>query len=264
MACATPPWDSSKADTLLRSFEFSELDKVLRESLDVYRHCECVDWMSSRAEQGHVIVLYHVVRNASKFSASSSSYRTMSTSEFNGTFRNFMLLLLRTVQDAVSVAIIMGQSPRHDIYELLRNKIYSWLAQQYNESRWPEFSNTLAQVAESQCATDVHSLPLPVWILSTNPGAFASLPLPLSHAIYFNTPEHKIVEACTRTIVPLNDERARVTRTFLQLLRTITWPGLKGIAITAFQGNPGVGGGAEGSERVAGAEDVEDVEDVER
>lgn len=236
MASATPPWDGSKADTLLRSFEFNELDKVLRESLDTYRHCECVDWMASRAEQGHVIVLYHVVRNASKFSASSTCMRTMSTAEFNGTFRNFVLLLLRTVQDAVSVAIIMGQTPRHDIYELLRNKIYSWLVQQYNESRWPDFSTILSHVADSQCVTNVSSLPLPVWILSTNPGTFTSLPLSFSHAIYFNTPEQKLIDACSRTIIPLNEERTRVTQTFLQLLRTITWHGLKGIAITAFQG----------------------------
>jgi hypothetical protein len=259
MACTTPAWDSSKADTLLRSFEFSVLDKLLRESLDVYRHCECVDWMSAKAEQGHVIVLYHVVRNSSKFS-SSASYRTMSTAEFNLTFRNFLLLLLRTVQDAVSVAIIMGQTPRQDIYELFRNKIYSWLASQYHESRWPDFSETLTHVAESQCATRIDVLPLPVWILSTNPGTFTSLPIQFSHAIHFSTPEHKIIEACTRTIVPINEERTRVTHTFLQLLKSITWTGLKGIAISAFQSIRARGSDGEEEEDGGGSDEVGECE----
>ncbi len=234
MSCA-PPWDDAKADALLRGHEYTELDSVLRLSLDVYRHHECVDWMAARAEEGHVVLLYHLIRNLTKGAGEGmmhTRWRVMGTREFNDMFRYFLMLTLRVVQDTCAVAIIMGQAPRQDVYELLRDKLYTWLAQQYVVSRWPDFETTLDRLESSRIAVSAHDLPLPNWIISCSVPSQALLFF--SGSICFLTPDQKATEACTRTIVPLNEERQRVTATFLNLVRHVTWNGLRGISITAF------------------------------
>lgn len=229
---SAPPWDDAKADALLRAHEYSELDSILRMSLDVYRHHECVDWVSSRAEEGHVVLLYHQLRNLTKGAGSQlqSRWRVMGTAEFDNMFRIFLMLMMRVVQDACAVAIIMGQMPRQDVYELLRDKLYSWLSQHYVMSRWPEFRKILDRVGSASIVHQISTLPLPAWIISCTT---YSIPM-LAASISFLTPDQKAIEACTRTITPLNEERTRVTFTFLNLLKHVSWNGLKGITITAF------------------------------
>ena len=63
-------WDPTAADTLLVNNEFSALDALLRCYVDELRHHEAVDWLDLRASEGHLVVLYHCVRNLVKCSAS--------------------------------------------------------------------------------------------------------------------------------------------------------------------------------------------------
>jgi len=63
-------WDGAAADSMLLADAFSDLDALIRHFVDDLRHHEAVDWLDSRAAAGHVVVLYHCVRNLVKCSPS--------------------------------------------------------------------------------------------------------------------------------------------------------------------------------------------------
>jgi hypothetical protein len=63
-------WDAARADALLSAHAFSALDALIRRYVDGLRHHEAVDWVEARALEGHLVVLYHCVRNLAKCSPS--------------------------------------------------------------------------------------------------------------------------------------------------------------------------------------------------
>jgi hypothetical protein len=52
--------------------------------------------------------------------------------------------------------------------------------------------------------------------------------------IYFNNPSPKFIEACEKTIGPLNEERAKLTQGFFTLMHAISWTALTSIGMNAF------------------------------
>lgn len=63
-------WDGAAADALLDAEAYSSLDALIRCYVDELRHHEAVDWLEARALEGHLVVLYHCVRNLVKCSPS--------------------------------------------------------------------------------------------------------------------------------------------------------------------------------------------------
>jgi len=255
-------WSDSKADALLETHDYGTLDALLREYVDVRRNHGAVDWLVSRAEGGHVIVLYHCLRNMAKYTGSSGRLgdgegsvradtkqggggggggggadgmlRVMGSSEFRQVFRLFVLLLLRVIQDSLSVCAVQGHALHTSVYTMLRDKAFGWLDAQFPMSRWPHLRSILDELQRnSPCANSVSSLPSPVWIVSTSPSMAASY-FGIGSHIYFNNPSPKFIEACEKTIGPLNEERAKLTQGFFTLMHAISWTALTSIGMNAF------------------------------
>jgi hypothetical protein len=227
-------WDGAAADAMLASHEFKQLDALLRSWIDVARSHEAVDWVDRRAEEGHVPVLYHAIRNLAKGGsiARTSGGRVMSGSEFRRAFRLALLLLVRAAQDILSIAVVQGQSPRSATFALLRDKVFGWLGAQFPVARWPSLTETLQEVARVVSPTS-GPLPLPTWVLSASP-SFASAYLSIGTHMHFDNPSDKAVAACEKTRVPLDEERGRVAAAFMGMVSGMSWEGVTGMAVSAF------------------------------
>ena len=256
-------WDGAAADAMLGAHEYRQLDALLRSWIDGARSHEAVDWVDRRAEEGHVPLVYHAARNLAKGGGGGGggiggarSYgggRVMGGVEFRRAFRLALLLLLRAAQDILSIAVVQGQPPRAATFALLRDKVFGWLGAQFPVSRWPPLSDVLAEV--SRCLP--RSPPLPAWVLASGPG-FATTYLHLGAHLGFDNPSDKAVAACEKTLVPLNEERARVAAAFVAMVDGMSWEGVMGMGVSAFLcgGSPrgaaavavaGGGGGAAGN-----------------
>lgn len=226
-------WDAAAADAMLAGHELEQLDALLRHWINAARNPDAVDWVDARAEQGHVPVLYHAVRNLAKGGPMGGG-RVMGGADFRRAFRLTVFMLLRAAQDVLSVAIVQGKSPNAPTFALLRDKAFGWLASQFPIARWPPLPDVLAEVARMPTVSTTCA-PLPVWALSAAPGIAASY-LHLGAHIAFHNPSHKAIAACDKTRVPLDTERMRIAATFMGMAADMSWEGLLTLEVTAFLG----------------------------
>jgi hypothetical protein len=224
-------WDGPAADAMLDAHEYRQLDALLRSWIDGARSHEAVDWVDRRAEEGHVPLIYHAARNLAK---GGSGGRVMNGAEFRRAFRLALMLLVRSAQDVLSIAVVQGQAPRAPVFSMLRDKVFGWLSEQFPLSRWPPLCDVLAEVERGMPAV----LPLPAWVLSAGPG-FAATYLHLGAYLGFENPSDKTVAACEKTRVPLDEERARVGHAFFTMLGGMSWEGVTGIGVSAFLAGAG-------------------------
>jgi len=224
-------WDGPAADAMLDAHEYRQLDALLRSWIDGARSHEAVDWVDRRAEEGHVPLIYHAARNLAK---GGSGGRVMNGTEFRRAFRLALMLLVRSAQDVLSIAVVQGQAPRAPVFSMLRDKVFGWLSEQFPLSRWPPLCDVLAEVERGMPAV----LPLPAWVLSAGPG-FAATYLHLGAYLGFENPSDKTVAACEKTRVPLDEERARVGHAFFTMLGGMSWEGVTGIGVSAFLAGAG-------------------------
>jgi hypothetical protein len=222
-------WDGSAADAMLAAHELRQLDALLRAWIDGARSHEAVDWVDARAEEGHVPVLYHAVRNLAKGGRGGA----LGGAEFRRAFRLALLLLVRAAQDVLAISVVQGQPPRAATFDLLRDKVFGWLAGQFPVSRWPPLADVLAEVVGWQSAAG--RLPLPAWVLSSGPSLLTTY-LHVGAHLAFDNPSDKTVAACEKTRVPLDDERARVAATFFAMIGGMSWEGVTAMAVSAFLG----------------------------
>jgi hypothetical protein len=250
MSSESGVWDDTVANALLSSHDYRGLDALLREHVDKLRSPEAVDWLHTKAYDGDVIVIYHLVRNMAKCSVPSSAscggsgsagnapalglIRVLSGEEFRSCFQWYLFLLLRIAQDMLSLSVIQGTTPSAALFAAFRDKIGTWLRNQFPEPRWPALGNVAEIVRRGMvCCSDVTMLPLPVWVLTCS-RSFASSYFNIGSTLYFENPTPALIDACKRTISPLNVERERIRNAFFTLVREITWQGLAGLNVSAF------------------------------
>lgn len=226
-------WDAGAADALLAAHELQPLDAMLRHWINVARNPDAVDWVDARAEQGHVPVLYHAVRNLAKGSALGGG-RVMGCADFRRAFRLTLFLLMRSAQDVLSVAIVQGKAPNASVFAMMRDKAFGWLLAQFSVARWPPLAEVVAELESALHRTS--ALPLPAWALSSSPG-FMAMALSVGAHINFTNPTDKAIAACEKTRVPIDVERTRIAGTFFGMLRDMSWEGLLHIDVAAFLGN---------------------------
>jgi hypothetical protein len=260
-------WDEKAADTMLAAHEYRQLDASLRLFIDVHRHAEAVDWVEKRAAEGHVPVLYHAVRNLLKVS-SGGVCRVMGSAEFRRSFGLAMLLLLRCAQDVISVAVVQGQAPRLATFNLIRDKVFGWIASQFPPNRWPPLREVVRDLQRGEAElsrgpqrgeaelsrgpqrgegvprwaegmakpgtfASSTSYPLPVWVLGCAPGAVAAY-LGIGSHLCFDNPSPKSISACDKTRVPIDEERERVAGLFFPMVGGMSWEGVMGLGASAF------------------------------
>jgi hypothetical protein len=249
MSSESGVWDDAVANSLLSAHDYRSLDALIREHVDKLRSPEAVDWLFHKAYDGDVIVIYHLIRNLAKCSvpaaaathssgssgaASLGLIRVLSGDEFRACFQWYLFLLLRIAQDMLSLSVIQGTTPSAALFAAFRDKIGGWLRNQFPESRWPALGNVAEMVRRGMvCCSDVTLLPLPVWVLTCS-RSFASSYFNIGSALYFENPTTALIDACKRTISPLNVERERIRNAFFTLVREITWQGLAGLNVSAF------------------------------
>jgi hypothetical protein len=228
-------WDGAAADAMLAAHEFRQLDALLRAWIDGARSHEAVDWVDARAEEGHVPVLYHAVRNLAKGGRGGA----LGGAEFRRVFRLALLLLVRAAQDVLAISLVQGQPPRAATFGILRDKAFGWLAAQFPVARWPPLAEVLDEVARAL----PDAPPLPAWVLASGPGIMSAY-LHIGAHIVFDNPSDKAVGACQKTRVPLDEERARVAATFFAMVGGMSWEGVTAMAVSAFLGSTSSNGAA--------------------
>jgi len=228
-------WDGAAADAMLAAHEFRQLDALLRAWIDGARSHEAVDWVDARAEEGHVPVLYHAVRNLAKGGRGGA----LGGAEFRRVFRLALLLMVRAAQDVLSISVVQGQPPRAATFAILRDKAFGWLTAQFPIARWPPLGEVLDDVSRALPAAP----PLPAWVLASGPGLMTAY-LHLGAHIAFDNPSDKAVAACEKTRIPLDEERTRVAATFFAMVGGMSWEGVTAMAVSAFLGTQGSGSGA--------------------
>jgi hypothetical protein len=221
-------WDGAAADAMLAAHEFRQLDALLRCWIDGARSHEAVDWVDARAEEGHVPVLYHAVRNLAKGGRGGA----LGGAEFRRVFRLALMLLVRAAQDVLAISVVQGQPPRASTFAILRDKAFGWLTAQFPVARWPPLGEVLEDVARALPAAP----PLPAWVLASGPGLMTAY-LHLGAHIAFDNPSDKAVAACEKTRIPLDEERSRVAGTFFAMVGGMSWEGVTAMAVSAFLGN---------------------------
>lgn len=225
-------WDGAAADAMLAAHEFRQLDALLRAWIDGARSHEAVDWVDARAEEGHVPVLYHAVRNLAKGGRGGA----LGGAEFRRVFRLALLLLVRAAQDVLAISLVQGQPPRAATFSILRDKAFGWLAAQFPVARWPPLAEVLDEVARAL----PDAPPLPAWVLASGPGIMSAY-LHIGAHIVFDNPSDKAVGACQKTRIPLDEERSRVAATFFAMVGGMSWEGVTAMAVSAFLGSTGNG-----------------------
>lgn len=220
-------WDGAAADAMLAAHEFRQLDALLRCWIDGARSHEAVDWVDARAEEGHVPVLYHAVRNLAKGGRGGA----LGGAEFRRVFRLALMLLVRAAQDVLAISVVQGQPPRASTFAILRDKAFGWLTAQFPVARWPPLGEVLEDVARALPAAP----PLPAWVLASGPGLMTAY-LHLGAHIAFDNPSDKAVAACEKTRIPLDEERSRVAGTFFAMVGGMSWEGVTAMAVSAFLG----------------------------
>jgi hypothetical protein len=121
---AWPEWNVGAMDSALNLIQdYRNIVPLLRRHIDELRDHQAVTWAMQKAEEGHVPVAMHVIRNLLKVQAGP----VPSVVQVEYAFRVALLTLVRTIQDITVLKRSLGHVVHDDVYTWIRDKVGGWL-----------------------------------------------------------------------------------------------------------------------------------------
>lgn len=154
-------WDADALTLSLTNFQdYGMVVPLLRLHMETFRNSDAVSWAEACANDGHVPIAIHVVRNILK-----SKYGPVPNVEsIHYAFRISLLILLRTVQDIHGMRHSLGHVVDEGVYRIVRDKLLSWLSS-VPQHLVPKLSETIASLRQNHphVLKDTFSIS-PYWI----------------------------------------------------------------------------------------------------
>lgn len=233
---AWPRWDAQAMTSALNLIQdYRSIIPLLRKHVDEYRDGEAVTWAEARAEEGHVPIAVHVVRNVLK----TRSGPVPNQAQVRYAFRIGLLSIVRTVQDVTVLRRSMGHVVGDDVYLLIRDKIGGWMGQ---VSRWliPKLADVARELSASRVLSEALDI-APYWVESVHPSWTAVVG---GGHVEYDRPALVSINAWNRSSFDhVRRDRVAVAEKVLAQCETIEWGMLLKMDLEDLVGRDIVGGG---------------------
>lgn len=158
-----PRWDAEGMSGALNLIQdYRSIIPLLRRHMDDYRDGEAVTWAEARADEGHVPIAVHVVRNILK----TRSGPVPNVAQVRNAFRVGLFGIVRTVQDVTVLRRSLGHVVGDEVYVLIRDKIGGWM-NQVSRCMVPKLSEVAREVSASAALSDKLDI-APYWVESVH------------------------------------------------------------------------------------------------
>lgn len=213
------PWNAEALSLSLKTLQdYNLVVPMLRLHTDTFRNSEAVSWAEECANEGHVPIAIHVVRNILK-----SKYGPVPNVEsIHFAFRISLLILLRTVQDVHGMRHSLGHVVDEGVFRIIRDKLLSWLSS-VPQHLVPKLSETVDSLKQNHpdILKDTFSIS-PYWIGSVK---LAWTSVLMGGHIDYGTPASVSINAWNRdeSFSHVRRDRKVVANQMLDMCQGLEW-----------------------------------------